>query len=169
MNKYFGVFFSIIIFSGVSFLQTPTKVLRPVPNSGPVIMTNADFENLEFAASMDRIGEISDKELKTRIDRFTSILSAGNRNVEYVFLLNIKKHDEVSQRIKFIYDHLTQKKKIEPFRFSFALTSQIENYIEFWLVPNTNPKVPICNDCPLIPADNDEKLKEILPATKQGI
>lgn len=167
MNKYFGVFFLVIIFSGVSFSQTPTKVLRPVPNSGPVIMTNADFENIEFAASMDRIGEISDKELKPRLDRFTSILSAGNRNVEYVFLLHTKKHDEVSHRIKFIYDYLTQKKKIEPSRFSFALTSQIENHMEFWLVPNSRPNIPICNDCDLIPADNDEKLKEVIPATKQ--
>lgn len=140
----------------------------PVPGTKPIVMTRADFENLEYAASMDRFGEVTDKELKIRLDRFTSIISKENQTIEYVILLNKKMHNDLGPKMGLVYEYLTDTKKLATTRFSFCLTLESKNNTEFWLVPVQKLAVPAYGDCVIIPADDNEKLKEFFQVRKSN-
>lgn len=168
MKDFVGATILILTLYMFGFSQTPAKVAMPVPGAKPVVMTSGDFENLEYAASMDRFGEVNDKELKIRLDRFASIISKENRTIEYVILLNNKKHTELGSKLEVIYKYLTGAKKLATSRFSFALTMESENSTELWLVPVEKLAIPGCDDCVIIPADDNEKLKEFFQVRKSN-
>lgn len=134
--------------------------MEPVPGSKPMIMTSVDFENLEYAASMDRFGKLSEKEMRVRLDRFTSLISSKNTTVEYTVLLNGNTVKEAGSRIEPIYRYFTEKLKISPSRISFGLSTTAANETELWLIPNKQVLIPSCPDSVIIAADDKEKLKE---------
>jgi len=152
----------------IGFGQDSKIKVEPIPGSKPFIATNAEFEKLKVAASMDRFGKISDKEKKVRLDRFISIISAKNHTVEYVIELRGKTPADVSQNMEFTYRYLTENKKIKPSRISFAITAESANDTELWLIPNNNISIPPFTDCVIISAEDEEKLKEYFQIKKSG-
>jgi hypothetical protein len=156
----------VLTFCIVSFGQEPTTRLEPVPGSKPFIVTNEQFEKLEVAAQLDRFGKIDDKQKKFHLDLFTSIISAENKTVEYVVQLKGRTPKDVSQNMEFIYTYLTENTKIKPSRISFAVIAESENDTELWLIPNKDVSIPSCKDCVIIPAEDEEKLKEYFKVKK---
>jgi hypothetical protein len=162
------IFITVFVFS-FSFIgsaQDKKTVAKPIEGSKPFIMRNEQFENLEFPASIDRFGKIDDKQKKFHLDLFTSILSSENKTVEFVIQLNGKNKQEVSKNMEFIYTYLTETKKIIPTRVSFAVVEDSNNEVELWLIPNKNVFIPGCKDCLIIPAENEEKLKDFFQIKK---
>jgi len=156
----------ILAFCIIGFGQEPKTRAEPVPGLNPVLMTGADFEKLDVPASMDRFGKISDKEKTTRLDRFVSIISAGNQTIEFVVLLNGAKPADVGSNMAFVYRHLVTNKKITPSRISFAVSEESVEETELWLVPNTKVLVPSCPACMIIPAEDREKLNTFFQEKK---
>lgn len=146
------------------FGQEPKTRMEPVPGVKPFIMTEADFEKLEYAASIDRFGILS-KEIRPRLDRFTELISVKNKTVEYAVLLNGKTIKDAGLRIEFVYRYLTEKKKISSSRISFGLTTTAANETELWLIPNREITIPSCPNCIIVAAD-DEKLKKFFQLKK---
>lgn len=166
MKQFIYTTIFVLTLCVIGFGQEPTIKAEPVPGSKPFIVTNEQFEKLEVAASLDRFGKISDKEKKFHLDIFTSIISAENKTVEYVVQLKGKTPKDVAQNMEFIYLYLTENKKIKSSRISFAIIAESENDTELWLIPNKNVSIPNCKDCVIIPAEDEEKLKDYFQLKK---
>lgn len=158
MNKILSIIFLLLCTCLIGYAQKTE--MRPVPGSKPFIVPNGGFENLDVPASMDRLGKVSEKDMKAHLDTFVGLISSGNKTVEYVILLNGKVPSNVGAHMEFIYNYLTIKKKVAPSRISFAVATESANETELWLVPNENIWIPSCMDCSMIPAENKEKLGE---------
>lgn len=154
------VYTIFILFAACLAGYGQTAEMRPVPGSKPFVVANGGFENLDSPASMDRLGKLSDKDKKARLDSFIGLISAKNKTVEYVILLNGKVPGNVGPNMAFIYRYLTVDKKISPLRISFVVAADSPYEAELWLIPNKNIWVPTCMDCAIIPAEDKAKLKE---------
>jgi hypothetical protein len=161
----FATIFVITLYINI-FGQEPKTKAAPVPGLGPHIVTNEQFEKLDMPAQLDRFGKIDDKQKKFHLDLFTSIISMENKTIEYVVQLKGKATKDVSQNMEFIYLYLTEAKKIKPSRISFAINPESENDTELWLIPNKDISIPGCKDCTIIPAEDEEKLKEYFKVKK---
>ena len=139
---------------------------KPVEDSKPFIVTNEQLENLEVPASMFRFGKIDDKTKKANLDLFTSLISSENKTIEFVIQLQGENKAEIGKNMEFIYTYLTEKKKINPTRFSFAIAPDGKEATEFWLIPNKNILIPTCKDCSIIQGEDEEKLKEFFQLKK---
>ena len=150
----------------VVFGQEPKIEARPIEGSKPFIMTPEKLENLEIPASMDRFGKVDNNAKKARLDLFTSLIFSGNKTVEFVIQLKGESKQATSNNMEFIYTYLVDKKKIKPTRISFVVAPEGEEALEFWLIPNKNVSIPTCKDCPIIQAEDEEKLKEYFQPKK---
>lgn len=88
MNKILSIIFLLLCTCLIGYAQKTE--MRPVPGSKPFIVPNGGFENLDVPASMDRLGKVSEKDMKAHLDTFVGLISSGNKTVEYVILLNGK-------------------------------------------------------------------------------
>jgi hypothetical protein len=164
----------VFIFTAVSMLlltagifgQTEKIVLLPVESSKPFIMTGADFEKLESPASLASFGEISDDQKRVQLQIYTSLISEKNETIEFVIQLKTQNKMDLGGNMKFIYLFLTEDKKIRPEKISFAIDSDGKEETRLWLIPNKNIKVPLCMDCLIVKAEDEEKLKEYFELKK---
>ncbi len=166
MKKITPTIIFVLAFCIFGFGQNEKIKPMPVEGSKPFIVTKEQFENLEVPANIDRFGKIDDKNKRFHLDLLTSIISPENQTVEFVIQLNGKNPNEVSQNMEFIYLYLTENKKIKPTRISFAVAAESENEVELWLIPNKDISIPTCQDCVIIPAEDEEKLKEFFQIKK---
>lgn len=159
---------SILAFSIAAFGQKEKVVVKPVENSKPFIMTSKDFENLENPASLDSFGNIDNTQKKIRLEMFASIISDKNETIEYVIQLRAQTKKDVGRNMKFIYSFLTEDKKIKPERISFAIDSEGKEETRLWFVPNKNIQIPLCIECSIIKAEDEDKLKDFFQLKKSN-
>lgn len=166
MKVFIFTAISILILTAGIFGQDEKIVLQPVENSKPLIMTGADFEKLESPASLASFGEISDDKKRGQLQMYTSLISDKNETIEFVIQLKAQNKKDLSRNIQFIYLFLTEDKKIKPEKISFAIGSDGKEETRLWFVPNKDVKVPLCMDCFIIKAEDEEKLKEYFELKK---
>src|SRR4029078_6344824 len=99
--KLIGPLFVICLISSISVVGQQTRP-EPIPGRPPVIMTSADFENLQIPAQLDRYDKLREKDERIRLDRFVDLISADNKTVEYVIGLMDKPKDVVATHVKLI-------------------------------------------------------------------
>jgi hypothetical protein len=156
----------ILTFSVICFGQLPATRAEPVPDAKPIIMGMEALENIEVPGSMDRFGKTNDKEKWAKLDIFSSFLSSKNSTVEFVIQLRAETKQVLGKNMEFVYLYLTEKRKISPNRVSFAVSDFGEEETQLWLIPLKNFWFPDCKDCPIIPAEDEEKLKEYFQVKK---
>jgi hypothetical protein len=151
---------SIFCFVFVVAASGQSTRVEPVPEAPVVIMRPGDFENIRFPASLDRFGDLNKKDLKFRVDRYLSTLSANNKTVEYVIVLD-RSSKVLATRVRWFSNYL-RSKKIAVHRFSFGFARTDDGLTELWLSPNTDVKVPQYEDVVIIGADDSEALDKFL-------
>jgi len=156
--KLIGPLFVICLISSISVVGQQTRP-EPIPGRPPVIMTSADFENLQIPAQLDRYDKLREKDERIRLDRFVDLISADNKTVEYVIGLKEKAKDVAAPHLSSIFRFLTIEKKITANRISFVFGTNSANEVELWLVPNNKIVLPGCADCLVVAG---EKLNEFL-------
>ena len=156
--RLMGFIYTICLISCVSAFGQQTRP-EPVPGRPPVIMTSADFENLEIPAQLDRFGGLREKEERARLDRFVGVISSDNKTVEYVIGLKESSKDIVGPHLSSILRYLTIEKKVKATKISFVLGINGPNDVELWLVPNNKIVLPGCTNCTVVAG---EKLGEFL-------
>lgn len=166
MKVFIFTAISMLILTAGIFGQNEKIVLQPVENSKPFIMTGADFEKLESPASLASFGEISNDQKLAQLQMYTSLISDKNETIEFVIQLKAQNKKDLSRNMKFIYLFLTEDKKIKPEKISFAIDSDSKEETRLWFVPNKDVKVPLCMDCLIIKAEDEEKLKEYFELKK---
>jgi hypothetical protein len=155
------IFTTILVLAGSSavFAQNEKTIAKPVEKSPPVLMTGQDFERLEFPASLDSFGNIENDRKRARLEMYAGMISDKNETIEYVIQLKAQNKKDVGRNMKFIYQFLTGEKKIKPERISFAVDSEGKEETRLWLVPNKKIQVPLCMDCPIVKAEDEDELK----------
>lgn len=166
MKTFIFTTLSILILSAAICGQDEKIVAQPVPGSKPFVMTGADFEKLEYPASLASFGAIGNDQKLIQLQMYTSLISNKNETIEYVVQLKAENKKDLGRNMKFIYLFLTEDKKIKPEKISFAVDSDGKEETRLWLVPNKDIKVPLCLDCLIIEAEDEEKLKEYFELKK---
>lgn len=166
MKLYFLAAISVLVFTAAAFGQNEKTVAQPVPNSKPFVMNNADFEKLEYPASLAVFGDVSTDQKRIQLEMYTSLISAKNETIEFVIQLKAQNKKDLGGNMKFIYLFLTEEKKIKPEKISFAIDVDGKEETRLWLVPNKDVKVPMCLDCAIIKAEDKEKLSEFFELKK---
>lgn len=131
-----------------------------VPGMPAVLMGPEAFENLTISASLDRFGDITERDLKVRVDRYLSILRADNKTVEYLVVLD-RSSKSLKTRVKWFTDYLASR-KISVTRFSFGFAETENGQTELWLSPNSDVKAPRYPDAVIVGADDADALSGFL-------
>lgn len=166
MKVFIFTVVSILTLTAAIFGQNEKSVPQPVPGSKPFVMTGADFEKLEAPASLASFGAISNDQKLIQLQMYTSLISDKNETIEFVIQLKAQNKKDLGKNMKFIYSFLTEDKKIKPEKISFAIDSDGKEETRLWLVPNKDIKVPLCMDCTIIQAEDEDKLKEYFELKK---
>ena len=166
MNKL--IFTTLLTLASTTLLfgQTDNTVAKPVENSKPFVMNSADFEKLEYPASLASFGAIPNDQKMLQLQMYAGIISEKNETIEYVVQLKAENKKDLGRNMKFIYLFLTEDKKIKPEKISFAVDSDGREETRLWFVPNKNIMVPLCKDCTIINAEDEDKLKEFFELKK---
>lgn len=166
MKKFIFTVISMLTLSAAIFGQNEKTVAQPVPGSKPFVMNGADFEKLEYPASLSSFGAVSNDQKLAQLQMYTSLISDKNETIEFVIQLKAQNKKDLGKNMKFIYLFLTEDKKIKPEKISFAIDTDGKEETRLWFVPNKDIKVPLCMDCVIINAEDEEKLKEYFELKK---
>lgn len=99
---------------------------------------------------------------KLAIDDTTNALQ-NDMNAEGVVRIQAAGNYEITRQLIQI-KNLLKFRQVDLTRFSFAIRKNDEQIIQYWVVPSTE-KIPDCEDCIIIRAEDYDKLKDFFHLT----